>query len=98
MIRWEHQIDEWVGFSGELPVAKIVKDVDAERESWIWQISCDQAAERLVQANRASRNIPRCTALCRRVLGEVADCDRPRTRRSATRPREPGPGGLEETI
>jgi hypothetical protein len=38
MIRWEHEGDGWVGFSSELPVAKVVKDVEAERESWIWQI------------------------------------------------------------
>jgi hypothetical protein len=38
MIRWEQEGGEWVGFSGELPVAKVVKDVEAERESWNWQI------------------------------------------------------------
>jgi hypothetical protein len=38
MIRWEHEADDWVGFSGELPVAKVFKDVEAARESWIWQI------------------------------------------------------------
>jgi len=38
MIRWEHEGDDWVGFSGELPVAKVVKDVEADRESWNWQV------------------------------------------------------------
>ena len=38
MIRWEQEGHGWVGFSGELPVAKVVKDVEAERESWNWQI------------------------------------------------------------
>jgi hypothetical protein len=38
MIRWEHEGDDWVGFSGELPVAKVVKDHEAEHESWNWQI------------------------------------------------------------
>jgi len=39
MIRWERQNDEWLGFSGELTVAKVAKDPEAERESWIWQIN-----------------------------------------------------------
>ena len=47
MIRWEHEGDEWVGFSGELPVAKVAKDVEAERESWILADPRNQAAERL---------------------------------------------------
>ena len=38
MIRWENEGGEWVGFSGELPVAKVTKDAEAERESWNWQI------------------------------------------------------------
>ncbi len=38
MIRWEHEGDDWLGLSGELPVAKVVKDLEAERESWNWQI------------------------------------------------------------
>ena len=39
MIRWEQEGDDWIGVSGELPVAKVVKDPEAERESWIWQLS-----------------------------------------------------------
>ena len=38
MIRWERQNEEWGGFTGELAVAKVGKDVEAERERWIWQI------------------------------------------------------------
>jgi hypothetical protein len=39
MIRWEHEgEEEWIGFSGELPVAKVIRDGEAERESWNWQI------------------------------------------------------------
>jgi hypothetical protein len=38
MIRWEQEGHGWVGFSGELPVAKVVKDVEAERENSNWQI------------------------------------------------------------
>jgi len=38
MIRWERQGEEWVGFSGELAVAKVAKDAEAEGERWIWQV------------------------------------------------------------
>jgi hypothetical protein len=38
MIRWEQEGDGWVGFSGEMPGAKVIKDLEAERESWHWQI------------------------------------------------------------
>ena len=39
MIRWEQQENgDWHGFSGELPVASVAKDSDAEREQWAWKI------------------------------------------------------------
>jgi hypothetical protein len=39
MIRWEQQASgEWQGFSGELPVATVTRDPDAERERWLWKI------------------------------------------------------------
>src|SRR3954466_10612805 len=39
MIRWEQlQNRDWQGFSGELPVASIVRDPDAEQERWSWKI------------------------------------------------------------
>ena len=38
-IRWEQQENgDWHGFSGELPVATVAKDPDAEREQWAWKI------------------------------------------------------------
>ena len=41
MIRWEQQENgDWRGFSGELPVATVAKDPDAEREQWAWKIAC----------------------------------------------------------
>src|SRR4051794_20329498 len=40
MIRWEQQASaEWQGLSGELPVATVIKDPDAEREQWVWKIN-----------------------------------------------------------
>ena len=39
MIRWEQQKNgDWHGFSGELAVASVVKDPDAEREQWLWKV------------------------------------------------------------
>src|SRR5919112_547995 len=38
MIRWEREGDDWVGLSGELPVAKVAKDAEAKGERWIWQV------------------------------------------------------------
>jgi hypothetical protein len=39
VIRWEQQESgDWHGFSGELPVATVAKDPDAEREQWAWKI------------------------------------------------------------
>ena len=40
MIRWEQlENRDWQGFSGELPVASIVRDdPDAEQERWSWKI------------------------------------------------------------
>ena len=39
MIRWEQlENGDWHGFSGELPVATVAKDPDAEREQWAWKI------------------------------------------------------------
>ena len=39
MIRWEQlQNRDWQGFSGELPVASVVRDPDAEQERWSWKI------------------------------------------------------------
>jgi hypothetical protein len=39
VIRWEQQENgDWHGFSGELPVATVSKDQDAEREQWAWKI------------------------------------------------------------
>ena len=39
MIRWEQQENgDWQGFSGELPVAAVAKDPDAERERWAWKL------------------------------------------------------------
>ncbi|MFL5213336.1 MAG: hypothetical protein ACJ8DH_05545 [Microvirga sp.] len=39
MIRWEQQENgNWHRFSGELPVATVAKDPDAEREQWAWKI------------------------------------------------------------
>ena len=40
MIRWEQQDNgDWAGFSGELPVASVSKDQDAEPERWLWNIA-----------------------------------------------------------
>src|SRR5829696_8903779 len=40
MIRWEQQDNgDWAGFSGELLVASVSKDRDAERERWLWNIA-----------------------------------------------------------
>jgi hypothetical protein len=40
MIRWEQQKNgDWHGFSGELPVASVTKDHEAEREQWLWTIA-----------------------------------------------------------
>jgi hypothetical protein len=39
VIRWEQQENgDWHGFSGELLVATVAKDPDAEREQWAWKI------------------------------------------------------------
>jgi len=39
MIRWERQHDgNWLGLSGELPVANVAKDA-AEKEQWLWTIT-----------------------------------------------------------
>ena len=48
MIRWEQQENgDWHGFSGELPVATVSKDQDAEREQWAWKIKGNSSAQRL---------------------------------------------------
>jgi len=39
MIRWEQlENRDWQGFSGELSVASVVRDPDAEQERWLWKI------------------------------------------------------------
>ena len=39
MIRWEQlENRDWQGFSGELPVASVVRDPDAEQERWSWKV------------------------------------------------------------
>jgi len=39
MIRWEQLGNrDWQGFSGELPVASVVRDPDVGQERWLWQI------------------------------------------------------------
>jgi len=39
MIRWEEQENgRWQGFSGELLVANVTKDLEADRERWLWKL------------------------------------------------------------
>ncbi len=39
MIRWEREgNDDWRGYSGEVPVATVSKDTEAERERWAWKL------------------------------------------------------------
>ena len=39
MIRWEEEDGGWQGYSGELAVANVAKEPDAEDEQWSWTVT-----------------------------------------------------------
>ena len=97
MIRWEQEVDGWVGSSGELPVAKVVKDVESERESWNWQVTQSSGRTAGVSPLGTAQHRSTHGALCGRVLGEMAHRHGASTRRGPTGAWEPSVGGGQTT-